>query len=514
LPQKTLASIEWVHRNTPYAYMLKIDDDCFIDVDEFFHSLSYRKFDYYGRRLHRQKGQLDRTWHILKSTTDRGLKELDKSPEPSEYADGGSGYVLSRKAMEAISKAHASPTGQQLIADSFMEDKMIGDLLKQQGISISDEDFYVNVERRTFSNATPVSMWQNAFYAGLESVVKVVHLDTHKKQDEALKLSESGGLFPKKIWPTHDAVSLGYNTNLLELLSDQTKLAKLNAESLAVVACMRNEMFMLPHFLRHYRELGVKSFLIADNCSDDGTREYLMEQPDVAVFSVDTDYSISQYGVSWQMNIVANLRVGRWSLIADADELLVFRGWERKSLPKLLNSKDWKDVDAVRIYMLDMYPEGPLSETTFEKQDPFASAGFVDKEPFIPVPSSRGPYSNSPTVTSALRHRLIPRSRPDLFVAQKYALMRYMPWMRPSAGFHYVAEQRVAEQEMIFAHFKYTAQFRQKAVDEVARGQHFNDAEEYRKYLDLMSEGREVIFKPGLSVPWRDCDQVRRILDA
>ncbi len=117
-------------------------------------------------------------------------------------------------------------------------------------------------------------------------------------------------------------------------------------------------------------------------------------------------------------------------------------------------------------------------------------------------------------MTSALRHRLIPGSRPELFVAQKYALLRYRPWMRLSEGLHYVAEAEVAGQEMVFAHFKYNAHFRAKAEAEVARGQHFNDAEEYRKYLDLMSEGREMIFSPDHSVPWRECEDLRGIFGA
>ena len=122
---------------------------------------------------------------------------------------------------------------------------------------------------------------------------------------------------------------------------------------------------------------------------------------------------------------------------------------------------------------------------------------------------SRGPYSDRPTWTSALRHRLIPGSRSALFVAQKYALLRYAPWMRLSAGLHYVADIRLARRELLFAHFKYNADFHRKAQAEVARGQHFNDAEEYRKYLALASEGRNVIFDPDLSLPWTDSPFVR-----
>lgn len=513
LPQKTLEAVRWVYRNTACTHMLKIDDDCFLDVPEFFQSQSHRKFDYYGRRLFRKPGETDRMWHMDKSTSARGRLELDKSPEPSEYADGGSGYVLSRHAMGALLDAAASAPGAALVNVSFMEDKMVGDLLALCDIRVAEEDFLVSIRRRTRPDGVPTPMWLNSFFAGPASGVKQVHLDTATDQALALKRAGQGGLWPKKLWPTFAPVRLGYQSGALELISNEARLTRVNAEPLAVVACMRNEMFMLPHFLTHYRKLGVRAFLVIDNRSDDGTLEHLLAQPDVAVFSVDTDYRLSQYGVAWQMAVVANLRVNRWSLMADADELLVYRGWKRKALPKLLRKPALRDADAVRLRMLDMYPRGPLRAATFAKGGPFAEADHVDARPFLRDTVSRGPFSNAETLTSALRHRLLPGARPDIFVAQKFALLKYRPWMRVSAGLHYLAEAKLADQEMLFAHFKYNAHFRAKAVEEVARGQHFNDAEEYRKYLDLMAEGREVIFDPAVSVHWDHCEDVRRILD-
>uniref|UniRef100_UPI0025CC3A04 hypothetical protein n=1 Tax=uncultured Shimia sp. TaxID=573152 RepID=UPI0025CC3A04 len=69
----------------------------------------------------------------------------------------------------------------------------------------------------------------------------------------------------------------------------------------------------------------------------------------------------------------------------------------------------------------------------------------------------------------------------------------------------------LADRELIFAHFKYNADFRRKAQTEVARRQHFNDAEEYQKYLALASEGRSVIYDPDLSAHWTDTPFVQKI---
>lgn len=512
LPQKTLALVDWVLTRTPFPHLLKIDDDCFLNPEAFFYSQSYAKFDYYGRRIVRRAGSMDRTWHMEKSVSRRGRQELDKSPEPAVYCDGGSGYTLSRRAMQALANVRNRPQNRQILQSSFMEDKLVGDLLATARIRPGDEDFFVSVQRRTHSEAIPVSLWANSFHPSKAAPVKLVHLDSDRPQQAVLAGTETHELRPKKVWPSYQPPKLGLDTNTLELVSDEAKLARLNAADLTVIACVRNEMFMAPHFLAHYRALGVESFLIADNCSDDGTLEYLADQPDVALFSVDTQYGLSTYGVAWQQALLSNFRVGRWSLIADADEFLVYPGWKRESLARHLADPAYDAADAVRIFMLDMYPKGAMAEATFASGDPFAEADHVDREPFLTNWPGRGPYSNAPTWTSALRHRLVPGSFPALFVAQKIALVKYRPWMRLAAGLHYAADTRLSTRELLFAHFKYNAEFRNKALAETRRRQHFNNAEEYQKYLALASEGRDSIYDPALSVPWLDSPFVQQLM--
>ena len=81
-----------------------------------------------------------------------------------------------------------------------------------------------------------------------------------------------------------------HDANQLELLSAPAAVRALDAAELLVVAVARNERTLLPHFLDHYRKLGVQHFVLVDNLSDDGTREYLLLQPDVVLYSADTEY--------------------------------------------------------------------------------------------------------------------------------------------------------------------------------------------------------------------------------
>jgi len=490
LPKKSLKLFDWVYRHTGAQFVLKIDDDCYLDVDRYFDSLSHRKHAYYGRVLFREEGGMDRLWHQVKSFSAHSRKSIDKSPEPSIYADGGGAYSLSRLAMAKLREMAESDAGKRLIASSFMEDKLVGDLLNLAGIQPSDEDYESYQRRRTFGDAMPVSIWENTFYPCTLTPTKVVHLDT--EQDLAWVRNNARGneVWPKKLWPTCWKPEIVTNSNQLELLSIPSKVAALLREELVVVVVVRNEMTMLPHFLAHYRRMGVGCFVFIDNCSDDGTREFLHAQEDVVLFSADTEYKKSYYGVAWQQAVMGNLCLGKWVLLADADELLVYERCEERPLAEFLAEVDAEGADALRVDMIDMYPAGDLAEADFSRQSPFDAAPWFDSPALTPWHLGSGWFSNSTGYVSHLRHRLLPDAVPADFVSQKYALFRYRPWVRVSQGLHYASNLAVSKKICWFAHFKYHAGFKDKVSKEIRRAQHFNNAAEYRRYAALFAEGR------------------------
>lgn len=497
LPKKTLKLFDWVLQHTSYQYVYKIDDDCYLDVARFFDTLSYRKHHYYGRVIERGIGSMDRTWHQPKAHSEQARKAIDKSPEPSVYADGGGGYALSRPALYALHSAAQSAEGQRLAAVSMMEDKLVGDLLALRQISPSNQDYESYQRRRTFGEAVPVGMWENTFYPTGTTPTVMCHLDSNRDIGRLQALQQQQGLLPHRIWPTCTTPLIHpiwtpdgmIGSNQLELLSDPARLRGLLAAPPYVLAAMRNEIKLLPHFLAHYRQLGARAFLIADNLSDDGTREFLLEQPDVALFSADTEYKHSHFGVAWQQAILGNFCIGQWVLLADADELLVYPDCEEVSLVDYLATLEREGADCVRTMMVDMYPYGDLGEADFRQATPFAAAPWFDRVPALTWRLGSGHFSNSRNWTSALRHRIDTAAVPHGFVVQKYALFRYQPGIRLSQGIHYMAGFRqLAQRPVWFAHFKYHAGFKDKVEQEIHRGQHFDNAKEYRRYAAMLAE--------------------------
>jgi hypothetical protein len=297
----------------------------------------------------------------------------------------------------------------------------------------------------------------------------------------------SGEVWPKKIWPSYQKPSLKPNANQLELVTDRLSLQTLLNEELLVVSVVRNEMVMLPQFLEHYRGLGVRCFIFVDNNSDDGTREYLLSQPDTILYSADTEYRCSHYGVSWQQAVLSNHCLGKWVLLADADEFLVYENSESVPLAEYIREVESAGDNGVLLYMIDMYPYGDLADADFRQKSVFEVAPYFEKEALIELRFGGGMYSNSRNFVNGLRHRIAP-SRINAYVSQKYALFKYYPWVRLCEGVHYAANLNAASSSGFFAHFKYHAGFKDKVELEVKRKQHFNGAEEYRKYAGMIAE--------------------------
>jgi hypothetical protein len=499
LPQKTLRMVEWVHANTDAQFLIKIDDDCHLSVENYFGTLDYRAHHYHGRLLERPVGGMDRVWHHLKSSSPRA-RGIDRSPEPSRYCDGGGVYALSRFAMGRLVAAAARREGQRLVARSFMEDKLVGDLLALEQILPDNTDYESYQRRRTFGAATPIGIYENTFFPSALGPAKVAHLDLDADQARTHALRGQLELSPKKLWPSFAAVGTDHTHHQLELLSDGEALARAQAEPIGVVLAARNEMTMLPHLLDHYRSLGVRAFYAVDNASDDGSREWLLSQPDTVVYSAAGEYRTSHYGVTWQQTVLAHHFVSRWAVVADADEFLIYPDWRRRKLADLIAAVEAERADAVPLWMVDMYPAGKLEDADFSKAPPFEAASWLDRQPVLASRLTTCFYSNRCQQVSALRHRLLPDSEPNGFVAEKVALFRYQPWVRVGEGIHSATNLRLSRQPAVFAHFKYHAGFRRKILEEIGRGQHYNGAVEYKRYAAMLAESAGGFGREGISV--------------
>ena len=146
---------------------------------------------------------------------------------------------------------------------------------------------------------------------------------------------------------------------------------------------VHNEILRLPFLLKYYRDMGVRKFIVLDNDSSDGSRDYLLSQDDVLLFETKNSYAESVCGVIWTNHILDQVCDGRWCVVIDADELLVWPGCERESLPQLTARLEACGARAVVAIMIDFYADRPLEEVTYQPGTHFLSATpWFDRGPY------------------------------------------------------------------------------------------------------------------------------------
>lgn len=127
-----------------------------------------------------------------------------------------------------------------------------------------------------------------------------------------------------------------------------------------VICVVRDEAELLPHFLRHYREMGVKCFAFVDNGSTDSTVAFLVEQPDCHVFQHIGNFRAAVAGMAWKNLMLQEFAASSWYLSVDADEFAVYDGWPATPLDEFAARLGRAGRSAATGIMVDMYGEGPI----------------------------------------------------------------------------------------------------------------------------------------------------------
>lgn len=284
----------------------------------------------------------------------------------------------------------------------------------------------------------------------------------------------------------------------LDVVADRT--AGLRREPILLFVTIRNERVRLPFFLDYYRKLGIDHFLVIDNGSDDGSRDYLAAQPDVSLWATRAGYRQSRYGIDWLMHLLRRHGSGNWCLTVDVDEFLVYPFCEARPLRALT---DWLDNAGVRSFgamLLDMYPKGEMHGQPYrEGQNPFEIAQYFDSGNY--TIRRNWPYLNL-WVQGGPRARLFFGNEP-----KKAPAMNKIPLVKWDPSYAYVSSTHmllprglnltyeVAGGEKAsgcLLHAKFLDTFALKAEEELQRGQHYAESHEYRAYREGVAKERDL----------------------
>lgn len=285
-----------------------------------------------------------------------------------------------------------------------------------------------------------------------------------------------------------------------ELSSVTNRMATCPAQPILLFSTLRNERIRLPYFLDYYRKLGIDHFVLVDNGSDDGSREYLAAEPDVSLWSTGASYKRSRFGMDWLMHLLRRHGREKWCLTVDVDEFLVFPFCETRPLRALT---DWLDSSGTRTFsamLLDMYPKGAMHEQPYrEGQNPFEIAQYFDSGNYS---IRRNPGLRNLWIQGGPRARLYftedPKEAPAM---NKIPLVKWDPsyayvsstHMMLPRGLNLVYEEAGGEKPSgCLLHAKFLDTFAAKAEEELRRGQHYAESQEYRAYREGITRERDL----------------------
>jgi hypothetical protein len=264
---------------------------------------------------------------------------------------------------------------------------------------------------------------------------------------------------------------------------------------LLVFTTLRNERIRLPFFLKYYRDLGVNHFLMVDNDSDDGSREFLADQDDVSLWTTKHSYKRSRFGVDWLNFLQMKYGDGHWALVVDPDEFFVYPFCDTRPLRALT---DWLDASSIRSFsamLLDMYPKGPFDVVPYhEGQNPFEIAQYFDSGNYTYKrnsaygnlwiqggPRARMFFADAPEHAPALN------KIPLVKWSRRYAYSSSTHMLLPR-GLNQVFDEWGGEKAAgCLLHAKFLDTFAAKAEEEMLRHQHYANSHEYRAYREALA---------------------------
>jgi hypothetical protein len=259
------------------------------------------------------------------------------------------------------------------------------------------------------------------------------------------------------------------------------------AGEVRLFSVVRNEAPRLPYFLRYYSERGVDRFFIVDNDSTDSTSDVLLGHKHVHVFYTSEKYSQSRYGAAWLETLLAQYGRDHWCVVADADEFVVYPGWEYLSIPQLCQYFDLEQASAFHCILVDMYSDRPFDQTEYiPGTNPLKTCPYFETDTIQCVGSLRGVKAGHWRHRRGVRGRLF-----DLTVRlDKISLIKYDPAMTIEPGMHFLRNVRLSRIRGAVLHFKFLGDFSTRVAIEASRGEHWSNAIEYKRYAEVVALGQ------------------------
>ncbi len=287
-------------------------------------------------------------------------------------------------------------------------------------------------------------------------------------------------------------------------MSALTRRSELSSPQIDLVFVCHNDIEILPSFLQHYRALGITRFICVDDASKDGTKELLLTQSDVDLWTSPIRYSEARRGRQWREQLFEIYGKNRWYVNVDSDEFLVFADSETKSISDLVKAMERAGDKRLAAPMLDMY-RGADQKTLKANDPPWLFSDHLDADSYTMALEKRGV-----SITGGPRGRKF---------GEQNELMKYPVIYWDDACYFGSSPHRPLPYGRNFPktwgallHFKFFVNYKEKISEAVQEKQHFGGSAHYVKLMDEINDkGGIDLYDENVSIKYTGSKQLEEL---
>jgi len=269
----------------------------------------------------------------------------------------------------------------------------------------------------------------------------------------------------------------------------QDNTGQIRKGDILLFCTLRNEAFRIPHFLEHYRRLGVGHFVFVDNGSEDCFQELVRNEVDISVWHSTASYKRANFGMHWLNYLLRRYGSGHWCVVCDPDEYLVFPYSDQRNLYELCGYLDDERRQSFFCLLLDMYSDRAVNDTHYDAdRSPLAVCPYFDASGYVQRINTR---VFNVWVQGGVRRRVIFRDNPSAAPA-----LNKTPLVKWKWNYSYISSMHALVPRHLnvphhgsylcptgcLLHFKFFSVLQEKAAEEQVRKEHFMDSLEYSHY--------------------------------
>ncbi len=258
-------------------------------------------------------------------------------------------------------------------------------------------------------------------------------------------------------------------------------------ENPTIICVVKNEADKLVHFFEHYAKLGSFNYVFIDNGSDDESIEIIKKYGGTIYLCLHPFETYRK--LAWINKVYTAIPNGSWTLLLDADELLVYHGYENTSMNDLILALDKNKVNAVGAIMIDMFPNQTTAKENYFENYVYFENNFHEEKSF---------YCNS--VYGGIREREFKFQNGRIFLIKKHPLVK-KDEKTMLIHCHYIYPYKKNFDSGIYLgllHYKLFDSELKKYQKIAEEGSYGNGSIEYKTYIETFSKKTfEEIFSIG-----------------